>query len=473
MRIIRMLELVICVISCLSSIGFSYSNYGQVILNIDSPSFRRLVVANPQFAIEPSSDMRLEKLALKTAEELGQLLEFTGYFKVMDPAGYKDLVGKIPNKSAKFIPGFEGLDYLKWKALGVESLNNGKLIRTNEGDIRLELRTADFNKGNRVLGKAYTISQESDLIYALKQYVDRLLMAYTGKPGVFSSKVAFIGRKKRGDSKQLFICDIDGKNLQQLTFGKTPHLSPAWSPDGSQILFTSYESGNPDLYMIDIKTHDITNIAAYQGLNSGGVFSSNGKLIAFSGSIKGNTEIYLKSANINSSTRRPFLQGHGIDVDPAFSPDGKWLAFVSGRYGNPHIFKAQLVWNEEKSQVKAVSDTRLTYAGWYNATPAWTPDSQKIAFAGFDRDIGRFDIFLMNHNGRKLERLTIRSGDNESPTWSPNGQLIIFQSNRIGKTDRKGRSQLYIMNRDGSNQRRIYTGLYDAQMPKWGPFLLK
>ncbi|NRA44959.1 MAG: PD40 domain-containing protein [Oligoflexales bacterium] len=448
------------------------SQSGAIVVDIDNPKFRKLVVATPSFTVSPQSDKNLTNWGKKASEDLAKLLEFSGYFRIIDQLAYQGIKSAQGSKPAKStIAGFEGYNFLEWKSIGVESLTVGSINRQEDGSYRIELRTADLNKGERLVGKAYTVKDLQDLDMVLKQYVDRVLTAYTGKPGIFSSKIAFIGRKSKNSEKQVYICDVDGKNLRQVTFTKSLHLAPSWSPDGSKLLFTSYESGNPDLYMLDLKTNKVEGLASYKGLNSGGVFSANGKLVAFSGSIRGNTEIYLKSLQ-KAGHRMPLLQGHGIDVDPAFSPDGKWLAFVSGRYGNPHIFRAQLAWNADKSQVKVVGDKRLTYAGWYNATPAWSPDSEKIAFAGFDRDIGRFDLFLMNHDGTKLERLTIKSGDNESPSWSPNGQLIMFHSNRIGSSNHKGPSQLYIMNRDGSHQRKISTGLYQAQTPRWGPFLL-
>ena len=140
------------------------------------------------------------------------------------------------------------------------------------------------------------------------------------------------------------------------------------------------------------------------------------------------------------------------------------MAFVSGRYGNPHIFRATLSWSRNRLQV--IEDKRLTYAGWYNANPSWSPDSKKIAFAGYDRDIDRFDIFLMNADGSNLERMTLNKGDNESPSWSPNGMLLVFFSTRT-KYSRKGPAKLYIMNRDGSEQKLLATKLYEAQTPRW------
>lgn len=75
----------------------------------------------------------------------------------------------------------------------------------------------------------------------------------------------------------------------------------------------------------------------------------------------------------------------------------------------------------------------------------------------------------MNHDGTKLERLTLKAGDNENPTFSPNGYKILYSSNRIGSRDVKGRSQLYMTNYDGSSQTKIETGMYEAISPNWGP----
>ncbi|RZA26064.1 MAG: hypothetical protein EOP10_04800, partial [Proteobacteria bacterium] len=111
---------------------------------------------------------------------------------------------------------------------------------------------------------------------------------------------------------------------------------------------------------------------------------------------------------------------------------------------------------------------RLTYAGWYNATPNWSPESDKIVFAGYDKDINRWDTFMMNPDGSQLERLTLKNGDNESPTFAPNGQLIAFQSNRVGNGNSKGQGAIWIMNRDGSNQHKVeIPGFYDIAVPMW------
>jgi TolB protein len=112
---------------------------------------------------------------------------------------------------------------------------------------------------------------------------------------------------------------------------------------------------------------------------------------------------------------------------------------------------------------------RLTYAGKYNSTPAWSPDGKSIAFAALDVD--HFDIFTMTKDGSNLKRMTAakkpngRAANNESPSWSPDGRAIMFSSDRTGK------NQIYLIAPDGTNERRVTDDNYNWDKPKWSPYL--
>ena len=118
-----------------------------------------------------------------------------------------------------------------------------------------------------------------------------------------------------------------------------------------------------------------TLLSGYKGINSGATCSSNGDTIVFTGSKGGESDLF--RLHKESGERKILFKDPGINVDPAFSPDNRWLAFVSGRFGTPHIFVAELIWTKNKSIPKVMSQKRLTYAGWYNATPSWSPDSKR------------------------------------------------------------------------------------------------
>ena len=442
-----------------------------LIVNIDNPEFRKTVTALPPFIVCPSLEEEKE-LALRYAEEgakeLTYLLGFTGLFNNIAPAAYKEPFEALTKKECQGSgPSFFGSKDVEhvshWKSIGVESLTVGKVIGSKDGLV-LEIRTMDVHRRQILLGKRYGNIDPLDFKKVMRRYANLLLEVYSGKPGIFSSKITFVGKKNPQSQKQIYISDFDGSNVTQITSANVPHLSPHWSPDNRYITYTSYEKGNPDLYLYDVETKKTKIISKYRGLNSGAQWAPSGKVLAYTGSKNGDSDIFY--LNPFSGTRKRLIRGGGLDVDPTFSPDGKYLAFVSGRYGNPHIFLALLKWDTQQS-LRVVKDTRLTFAGWYNSTPAWSPDSKRIVFAGYDKDINRYDVFIMDRDGKNLERLTLKTGDNESPSFSPNGQHVIFQSNRVGDRNIKGPYQLWRMMRDGSSQVKVETGLYEAQTPHW------
>lgn len=442
-----------------------------LVINIDNPSFRKLVVALPSFITE-SNKGNLGNYAIRGGKELGDLLTFSGMFSVISESAYKELMDKV-NVTIKRrggiaqktgAKGIEGVDVQQWKAVGVESLTVGEMTQDKD-EFTISLRTLDLNRNEIMLGKQYTKVKEKEFTSVIRRYADLLLKAYTGKPGIFSSKLAFIGRRTKDAFKQVYISDFDGSNVVQITKGNAVHVSPAWSSDGRFLTYTSYKDGNPDIFLHEIATGKQVKIAGKKGVNSGSNWSPDNKVIAFSGSVGGDVDLYLVDAP-SGARRRVFIGGSGLDVDPAFSPNAKHIAYVSGRFGNPHIFRADLEW-KSPTEPKVIGEQRLTFAGWYNAVPAWSPTSDKIAFAGYDKDIDRWDVFTVDPDGKNMERLTLRTGDSENPSWSPNGQLLVFHSNRTNGQNVKSVAQLYVMNRDGSAQRLLSTGLYEARTPKW------
>jgi len=441
-----------------------------MMISIDSPSFRKIVTANPQIqAVGTINDAQGKKLVEEGSQELTRLLVFSGFFAPLADGAYAGAwtqftASRKTKESTAWVSdskGLSGEEYVQWRALGVEALTVGALSEEPGKGLTLSFKTIDVSRGKEILAKQFT--RITDYKATIRQYADYLLEAYTGKSGIFNSRIVFVGRKAKGAQKQIYMCDFDGSNVVAVTEGEYPHLSPSWSPDGRYIAFTSYEHKNPELFIYDTQTRIKRRLTNFAGLDSGANFSSDGKWIAYTSSRGDDTDIFM--TNPQGVGKRLLIEGQGLDVDPKFSPDGKHIAFVSGRFGNPHIFVANL---EKGDSPRVTADKRLTYAGWYNATPNWSPESDKIVFAGYDKDINRWDAFLMNPDGSQLERLTLKNGDNESPSFAPNGQLIAFQSNRIGDGNAKGQGNIWIMNRDGSNQHKIdVKGFYDIAVPMW------
>lgn len=439
------------------------SGDGGFTVDINTPNFRKMVIAITDFApvtAADAGDPGVQAFIAKSREYLPSLMNYSGLYRLIGQGAFADFFkpiadGALADAAMKV--------QAQWKAIGVETVVMGQVTKEKDG-LAVQVIAWDVLKGKSVVDRKFSAVRGEDAVAILRRIGDLILENYTGKSGIFNSKIAFIGKSVKGATKQLFVADFDGSNPVQLTQGRGPQLSPAWSPDGRFITFTSFDGGNADIYRIELSSRKITKIASSPGLDSGSNWSPTGQIVAFTSSTGPDTDVYTTTAD--GRERRLVIQGQGLDVDPSFSPDGKWLAYVSGRYGNPHIFRAELQWNENGT-FKVINDKRLTYQGWYNARPAWHPSGGKIAFAGYDRDIDRFDIFLMEMDGSKIERLTLRAGDNEHPTWSPNGYKMMFQSNRVGRQDSKGDNHLWVMDRDGDSQNQLAVQLYSSEAPAW------
>jgi TolB protein len=154
------------------------------------------------------------------------------------------------------------------------------------------------------------------------------------------------------------------------------------------------------------------------------------------------------------NTRRVTVNG-SLNILPNWSPDGKSLAYVSYRQGNPVIFLASIF--EGKSTPNLTGEPKDGQA----FAPALSPDGTKIAFAS-NRG-GNLDIWVANANGSQPRRLTSSTASDTAPAWSPTGQEIAFTSSRTGTP------QVWIMDSEGLNPRRLTTigGYNDAAA--WNP----
>lgn len=444
-------------------------------IHFDQPTFRKisLVLATKNVSSTDISEASSAKIdvALKSfMNHLSELLQFSSLFQVRIPSLYVEPFFSWPQRDqsveewTRSKPEITAKDQRK-----LDGVVMAQVLERGGGGFEYRFFVVDLFTYKVRAEKVYRSVaglQAAELREWALDLADEIMLQFTGKSGIFSTRLVFVGRKTAKSPKHIYTARIDGSDLRQITTGSSIHLSPSWSHGGTHIIFTSYRSGDPDLYAYHVASGATHRIAGYPGVDSGGQGDPTSDYVAFSGVRKGDTDIYLTT--LTGKKRRPLIRGPGLDVDPTFSPDGGWLAFVSGRFGNPHIFIAQLQ-RESGGRIRVLKDRRLTFAGWYNATPAFSPDGKKIVFAGYDREINRFDLFLMNRDGRNLERLTLRSGDNESPSFSPRGQFIVFASNRRGTRDLKGPSGLYLMRKDGSGQRKIPLPLYSAYTPRFPP----
>jgi Tol biopolymer transport system component len=224
------------------------------------------------------------------------------------------------------------------------------------------------------------------------------------------SKIAYVNEK----DVQVYVMNADGTNQHQIT--TAGGYFPAFSPDGSKITFTrNDQSGNTsDIYIVNIDGSQLVQITNDQARNQGSSFSPDGKKILFCRSefavnqtnvymmnIDGSNKIQLTGDSNPSSTYESSFPAH-------FSPDGKKIVFESIRDGNRE--GAIYTMNADGSNVTILTDSSVS-----NLFPRYSPEGTKIVFRS-KRD-GNWEIYTMNVDGSNQIRLTNTTADEALPAW--------------------------------------------------------
>lgn len=408
----------------------------RVYIDITQPGFVKLPIAVPEFKMQGPEEA---SLARQMAAVVSEDLDFCGYFKVLDPAGFLESpqqMGVLPSE----------IRFDSWRAIGADFLVRG-LYQAQGGTLKVEFRLFDVVSQKMVIGKAYE-ARVVDARAVAHRIANEIIAALTGEAGIFDTRLAFV--QADGDTKEIYVMDVDGQNLTPLTRDGSTALSPAWSPDGTQLAYVSYVEGQPKVFVANVFTGARRAVSGYPGINITPAWHPSGGRLAVTLSKDGNPDIFLMDSQ--GSVLKTLVSGWAIDVSPTWSPDGSKIAYVSNESGNPQVYVLDISSGHKK---------RLTYEGKYNTSPAWSPKGDWIAFSSLTG--GAHNIFIIRPDGSGLRALTHGEGNNESPTWSPDGRLVAFSSTRNGS------SAIWAAVVNGEGTRRL-TRLGGAQsQPSWSP----
>lgn len=276
---------------------------------------------------------------------------------------------------------------------------------TGDGLTNLFAANADGSNARSVasdIGEAFAISPDGERIALIRQ---------VPASADFVQPTAAEGEEPPppiNTIPQVFVASLDDIGAaQQITqMVGTTMSRPAWTPDGSRILFSSNQDGDSEIYIIDA---------------AGG------------------------------SAPTALTNNTGNDTDPAVSPDGRTVVYASDveTPGSPELFSISIEGGEAR---------QLTNASGSSTSPSFSPDGSRIAFVS-DRG-GDGDIWIMDSSGQRPFLVTIDDGDAEdrSPAWTPDSRWIMFASNRDG-----GSFQVYLVSPDGTTLLPVTSGTDNVQ----------
>jgi TolB protein len=306
-----------------------------------------------------------------------------------------------------------------------------------------------------VLGKEYHDEPtDANARLTAHRFADEIITRFGGGiPGIAESKIFFISN--RSGQKEVWMMDYDGANQKQLThLNAVSVLSPAVSPDGTRVAFSSISTNAPvHLQMFSLDLNRVVSFPRFAGSSSAPSWSPDGSRLAFWSSMPGDPEIYVSDSSGASPRRATAFRGP--DTQPVWNPKtGAQIIWVSGRSGLPQLY----MMDADGGNVQKLTE------GGYAVSPAWSPNGLFVAFS-WVRNYGPgapggADIYVMDIATKQWIQLTHNSGRNDYPSWSADNRHIVFQSTR------SGREEIWTMLADGTRQQPLTNSGSNTQ-PNW------
>ena len=225
-------------------------------------------------------------------------------------------------------------------------------------------------------------------------------------------------------------------STQQSPASRFANINPAWSPDGTRLLFQSERSGGTDIYVMNADGTGLARLTDHPAADTHARWSPDGRQFVFDSERDGAWHIYLANAdgsNVRRITTPDQARNGSAGRHPDWSRDGTSLVFDSNRDDDDEIYVSSLDGTKQQ---------RVTTSPGRDGHPVWSPDSKRILFGS--ARAGNNEIFAVGRDGGTPVNLSRHAASDLGGKWSPDGTRIVFTSTRDGSED------IFTMNADGS-----------------------
>ena len=287
------------------------------------------------------------------------------------------------------------------------------------------------------------------------------------KEGIASTKILYT--VKTGDVSNVWECDYDGKNNRQITHEKTLTLSPMYLPpkpgnQSSAFLYVSYRSGQPKIMIANLKNGEgrpLIHLGGTQLMPA--VPLTRDKIAFISDTATQNPDLFLQPFNFESGPvgkpQQIFSARQAAQASPTFSPDGKQIAFVSNKEGSPKVYVMDIP--SPGTNFKEIKPRLISRQNRESSAPAWSPDGKKIAYTA--RSQGNRQLWVYDFSTNKEKQITKGQWNKENPSWAPDSFHLVYNT-----AENKG-NNLFFIDINDSEPVQITSGGGEKRFPNWEP----